>query len=104
MYHLRQALLAMRANLTATFSTLTTMTITLLVLGAVDLWWLLTRRALVVSEIAGVGVLAAASALQIVLVSLDAASVPGAYPNSGPYWAVISVCALAFLALPPRRA
>lgn len=46
MYHLRQALLAMRANLTATFSTLTTMTITLLVLGAVLLMTLNVNRTL----------------------------------------------------------
>lgn len=46
MYHLRQALLAMRANLTATFSTLTTMTITLLVLGAVLLLTLNVNRTL----------------------------------------------------------
>ncbi len=46
MYHFRQALLAMRANLTATFSTLTTMTITLLVLGAVLLLTLNVNRTL----------------------------------------------------------
>ncbi|WP_291424509.1 ABC transporter permease [Deinococcus sp.] len=46
MYHLRQALLAMRANFTATFSTLTTMTITLLVLGAVLLLTLNVNRTL----------------------------------------------------------
>lgn len=45
-YHLRQALLAMRGNLTATFSTLTTMTITLLVLGAVLLLTLNVNRTL----------------------------------------------------------
>ena len=45
-YHFRQALLAMRANLTATFSTLTTMTITLLVLGAVLLLTLNVNRTL----------------------------------------------------------
>ncbi|WP_167757818.1 cell division protein FtsX [Deinococcus fonticola] len=45
-YHLRQALLAMRANFTSTFSTLTTMTITLLVLGAVLLLTLNVNRTL----------------------------------------------------------
>lgn len=45
-YHLRQALLAMRANLTSTLSTLTTMTITLLVLGAVMLLTLNVNRTL----------------------------------------------------------
>lgn len=45
-YHFRQAFLAMRANLTATFSTLTTMTITLLVLGAVLLLTLNVNRTL----------------------------------------------------------
>ena len=45
-YHFRQALLAMRANFTSTFSTLTTMTITLLVLGAVLLLTLNVNRTL----------------------------------------------------------
>ena len=73
-------------------------------LNVLALWWLLTRRALIVVELASVGVLAAASVAHIVLVSLSAPSLPGAYPNSGPYWAVMCVCVLAFLALPPRRA
>ncbi|OLV18811.1 GGDEF domain-containing protein [Deinococcus marmoris] len=76
----------------------------LLGLSALNLWWLLSGRALIVAEVASVVVLAAASMAHIVLVSLGAAALPGAYPNSGPYWAVISVCVLAFLALPPRRA
>lgn len=46
MYHLRQALLAMRANLTATLSTLTTMTLTLLTLGGVLLLTLNVNRTL----------------------------------------------------------
>ena len=45
-YHLRQALLAMRANLTATLSTLTTMTLTLLTLGGVLLLTLNVNRTL----------------------------------------------------------
>lgn len=45
-YHLRQALLAMRANLTATLSTLTTMTLTLLMLGGVLLLTLNVNRTL----------------------------------------------------------
>ncbi|SEI62145.1 cell division transport system permease protein [Deinococcus reticulitermitis] len=45
-YHLRQALLAMRANLTATLSTLTTMTLTLLTLGSVLLLTLNVERTL----------------------------------------------------------
>ncbi|CAM3436353.1 hypothetical protein DESA109040_12515 [Deinococcus saxicola] len=76
----------------------------LLGLSVLNLWWLLSRRALIVAEVASVVVLAAANMAQIVLVSLGAASLPGAYPNSGPYWAVIGVCVLAFLALLPRRA
>ncbi|MDV6374616.1 GGDEF domain-containing protein [Deinococcus arenicola] len=76
----------------------------LLGLSVLNLWWLLSRRALIVTEVASVVVLAAASIAHIVLVSLSAAAMPGAYPNSGPYWAVMGVCVLAFLALPPRRA
>lgn len=45
-YHLRQALLAMRGNLTATLSTLTTMTLTLLMLGFVLLLTLNVNRTL----------------------------------------------------------
>ncbi|WP_034384655.1 ABC transporter permease [Deinococcus sp. YIM 77859] len=45
-YHFRQALLAMRGNLTATFATLTTMTLTLLILGAVLLLTLNVNRTL----------------------------------------------------------
>ena len=45
-YHFRQALLAMRANLTATLSTLTTMTLTLLTLGGVLLLTLNVNRTL----------------------------------------------------------
>jgi diguanylate cyclase (GGDEF)-like protein len=73
-------------------------------LNVLALWWLLARRALIVLELASVGVLAAASIAHIVLASLSAPSLPGPYPNSGPYWAVMCVCVLAFLALPPRRA
>lgn len=45
-YHFRQALLAMRGNLTATFATLTTMTLTLLMLGFVLLLTLNVDRTL----------------------------------------------------------
>ncbi|MEF2278603.1 ABC transporter permease [Deinococcus sp. YIM 134068] len=45
-YHLRQALLAMRGNLTATFATLMTMTLTLLMLGFVLLLTLNVNRTL----------------------------------------------------------
>jgi cell division transport system permease protein len=45
-YHLRQALLAMRGNLTATLATLTTMTLTLLMLGFVLLLTLNVDRTL----------------------------------------------------------
>ena len=45
-YHLRQALLAMRENLTATLATLVTMTLTLLMLGAVLLLTLNVNRTL----------------------------------------------------------
>ncbi|MFC6590665.1 cell division protein FtsX [Deinococcus lacus] len=45
-YHFRQALLAMRGNLTATLATLTTMTITLLMLGSVVLMALNVGRTL----------------------------------------------------------
>lgn len=45
-YHLRQALLAMRGNLTATLATLTTMTLTLLMLGSVLLLTLNVNRTL----------------------------------------------------------
>ncbi|GGK33074.1 hypothetical protein GCM10008955_28860 [Deinococcus malanensis] len=46
MYHFRQALLAMRGNLTATLSTLVTMTLTLLMLGFVLLLTLNVNRTL----------------------------------------------------------
>ena len=75
----------------------------LLLLGLVDLWWLLTKRSLIIAELAGVGVLAAATIAQVVMAS-RAPLPPGAYPNSGPYWLMVCVCLLAFLALPPRRA
>lgn len=45
-YHLRQALIAMRGNLTATVATLTTMTLTLLMLGFVLLLTLNVNRTL----------------------------------------------------------
>lgn len=45
-YHFRQALLAMRGSLTATFATLTTMTLTLLILGFVLLLTLNVNRTL----------------------------------------------------------
>ncbi|MCP2015587.1 cell division protein FtsX [Deinococcus sp. HSC-46F16] len=45
-YHFRQALLAMRGNLTATLGTLTTMTLTLLMLGGVLLLTLNVNRTL----------------------------------------------------------
>lgn len=45
-YHLRQALLAMRENLTATLATLVTMTLTLLMLGSVLLLTLNVNRTL----------------------------------------------------------
>ncbi len=73
-------------------------------LNLLALGWLLARRPLIVVELASVGILAAASVAHVVLVSLSAPLMPGAYPNSGPYWAVMCVCVLAFLALPPRRA
>ncbi|GAA4002979.1 hypothetical protein GCM10022631_12230 [Deinococcus rubellus] len=75
----------------------------LLILGLADLWWLLTKRSLAVAEIVGIGVLAAATVVHVALVSLGPQP-QGAYPNSGPYWTVVCVCTLAFLALPPRRA
>ena len=75
----------------------------LCVLGLFDLWWLLTRRSLVIAELAGIGVLATATIIHVVLVSLGPQG-PSAYPNSGPYWALVCVCILAFLTLPPRRA
>lgn len=46
MYHIRQAFLAMRGNLTATISTLTTMTLTMLILGFVLLLTLNVNRTL----------------------------------------------------------
>lgn len=76
----------------------------LLVMAVPILWWLLSGRALVVVELTAIGVLAAASTAHIVLVSLTAPTLPGAYPNSGPYWAVTGVSVLAFLALTPARA
>ena len=75
----------------------------LLVLGLVDLWWLLTKKPLAVAELVGIGVLAAATIISVMLFSLVSLPV-GSYPNSGPYWMVVCVCILAFLALPPRRA
>ncbi|GGL91711.1 hypothetical protein GCM10010840_32260 [Deinococcus aerolatus] len=76
----------------------------LLALCVPGLWWLLTGGALLVIELASVGVLSAASTVHIVLASLTGASLPGPYPNSGPYWTVLCVCILAFLALPQGRA
>ncbi|WP_212648349.1 cell division protein FtsX [Deinococcus hopiensis] len=49
-YHFRQALLSMRGNLTATFATLTTMTLTLLMLGSVLLLTLNVNRTLAQME------------------------------------------------------
>ena len=75
----------------------------LVVLGAADLWWLLSGRSLVIAETVGVSVMAVATVLQVVIVSASAQPATF-YPNSGPYWGMVCVCALTFLALPARQA
>ena len=75
----------------------------LMLLGLLNLWWLMTGRSLRVSELGAVLVLSVATVAHVVVVSL-APQPPGTYPNSGPYWAVTCVCVLSFLALSGRRA
>ncbi len=75
----------------------------LVVLGLVDLWWLWTGRPLNVAEYAGYGVLAAATTVHIALLSW-LTTVPSSYPDSGPYWTLVCVCAVGFLAFPRRLA
>lgn len=75
----------------------------LLVLGLVDFWWLATGRSLRFAEMTGYAVLSAATLLHTVFLTF-APSGPTLYPNSGPYWTLVCVCALGFLAFPARRA
>ncbi|WP_424952654.1 GGDEF domain-containing protein [Deinococcus sp.] len=75
----------------------------LVVLGVIDLWWLCTGRPLNVAEYAGYAVLAAASIVHVALLSW-LTTVPSVFPDSGPYWTLVCVCAVGFLALPRRLA
>ncbi|GGR41687.1 hypothetical protein GCM10008957_56830 [Deinococcus ruber] len=75
----------------------------LVVLGIADFWWLWTGRPLHVAERAGYAVLAAASVVHLAFLS-QSRTVPSFYPDSGPYWTVVCVCAVGFLAFPRRLA
>ncbi|TSA85632.1 GGDEF domain-containing protein [Deinococcus detaillensis] len=74
---------------------------TLWLLGVFNLWWLLTKRSLVVSERLGIGVLAAANLARITLLCFES-PVSGSI-NNGPYWGMVGVCTLVFLAFVPRQ-
>lgn len=71
------------------------------VLGMLDLCWLLTGRSVVVAERFGISVLAAANLGRVALLCFEA---PTSGPiNNGPYWGMVGVCTLVFLAFAPRR-
>jgi diguanylate cyclase (GGDEF)-like protein len=79
------------------------LSVPLLVLGSLALWWLVTKRSLDVAERFGYTVLALWTVSHVVVLSILPPS-PRPLLNSEPYWNLICVLTLGFLAFPPWRA